>query len=152
MTFFDSCLKKFGVRIVFVRTKIDETIDHEQQQSSKSSTTENILAKVRKHCESSLRMTYSPDCRVHLISSRFPSNWDANGFVNDVIKNSQNQDPKSKTNIALSLSPMAPDMLSVKYQLLNERIWKVAVMSVSSGKSTKPDIVPSVTKCNKVRF
>jgi len=81
-------------------------------------------------------MTYSPDCRVHLISALFPSNWDANNFVNEIIKNSQ-KDPKSKSDIAMSLCPMAPDMLSKKYQLLNERIWKVAVMSVSSGKQQK---------------
>ena len=40
-----------------------------------------------------------------------------------------------KSGIAMSLNPMAPDLLSIKYQLLNERIWKVAVMSVSSGRN-----------------
>ena len=34
----------------------------------------------------------------------------------------------------MSLNPMAPQVLSAKYELLNERIWKLAVMSVSSGK------------------
>ncbi len=78
-------------------------------------------------------MNYSMAAKVHLFSAHFPSNWDGNQFVQNLIRFAS--DGRSKCPIAMSLNPMAPQVLSAKYELLNERIWKLAVMSVSSGES-----------------
>jgi hypothetical protein len=123
-------MKRLGIKIIFVRTKIDETIEHEQHSNAKSSSTQNILTKVRGHCESSLKKLISPNCKVHLLSSFVLSNWDGNAFIADLIHNT---DCKEKQTIPMSLNPAASSILSAKYEFLDQRIWKIALMSVSSG-------------------
>jgi hypothetical protein len=114
-----------------IRTKIDNDITN-QQEDYPGSSEEEILDRVREDCCENLMQQQYPRDRMFLICAKFNSyyKWDFPKLVDSLV-----EDYPSLLGEAITLSLTINDEKSInkQFEVLRERIWKVALMSAAGG-------------------
>lgn len=132
-----SQLKKSESHIIFVRTKIDQAIDQEMNigQNRKVRIDEiKFLEGTRNNVSHVIHKNYDPDCKIHLLNCQNLVHWDGNNLIDEFLEWT-NLYSKTEENLfpaALYMAPISPKIIQHKFENMFERIWKVALLSVSS--------------------
>jgi hypothetical protein len=122
---------KQNKKFYLIQTKIDNDITN-QQEDYPGSSEEEILEHVREDCCENLMQQQYPRDRIFLICAKFNSyyKWDFPKLVDSLV-----EDYPSLLGEAITLSLTINDEKSInkQFEVLRERIWKVALMSAAGG-------------------
>lgn len=128
----------------FVRTQIDVDVSKDKKSHPKTHSRKNVIEKVRKDCLKNLQEHKLSAC-VFLIDSYSTMDFDFNSLAATLIDEVA---LRKKEAMILSLSVLTSDVLERKVQALNDRIFKISLLSAICG--ALPILDYAVIDCNIV--
>ena len=84
---------KYNKKVLFVRTKLDDSIDNDRRSRPRNHQEEAVISKVRNHCIESLDKSGNSDS-IYLISSLKFNLYDGKALIRDMIQQISTKDTK----------------------------------------------------------
>ncbi|KAL8219531.1 UNVERIFIED_CONTAM: hypothetical protein K2H54_026459 [Gekko kuhli] len=128
-------IQKMKKRYYFVRSKIDSIIMAEKRKPNFNE--EETLTEIRKYCSENLRKAGEPNPRVFLISS-----WDLSAYEFPLLQDTLEKelDDLKRQVIIESMPAFSKEALEKKKAAMEDRIWKVALVSCAIGAIPLPGL------------
>jgi len=129
-------INELNVKVIFVRTKLDDSIISDRKSRPSSHDEDVVSCKVRNHCWEPLEKSELTDIQLFLISAFHLNRYDGPKLLSCLLNK---MDLKVKRNFSIqdamtmSLPALSLEIISRKREMLSERIWKISAISTVSG-------------------
>jgi uncharacterized protein (DUF697 family) len=131
--------KKSANLVFFIRTHIHLDVTNDEEEDPENHSREKLLEVIREDCTKHLTTAKVKSVEVFLIDNRRPQDYDFEILTTRLMDRGLS-DEKKRNALILSLSVMTKAVIKEKKNLLEKRIWKVAVASAVAGAIPIPGI------------
>lgn len=128
-------VEKQKKKFLFVRTKIDSDVANDKKSHPTKHNEQDLLEKLRNDAVKKLKN--SDDSNVFLISNYHTDKWDFEKLAKYLVDNSETL---KKEALILTLTITSNELLKVKIETLESRIWAIAALSGLGGAVSIPGV------------
>ncbi|XP_041359190.1 T-cell-specific guanine nucleotide triphosphate-binding protein 2-like, partial [Gigantopelta aegis] len=119
-------IDKRGKRFFFIRTKIDEAMENEQQIRGGDFSASAVLDKIIKDCQNNFKAAQLTDTSVFCISNYHREMWQFEELMEQLIVALPEM---KRISLVLSIGPVSKQVIRQKIRYLKDRIWKKSTLS-----------------------
>lgn len=130
---------EMGKSWFFVRTHIHQDVTNDKEEDPENHSREKLLEVIREDCTKHLTAAKVKSVEVFLIDNRRPLDYDFEILTTRLMDCGLSDETK-RNALILSLSVMTKAVIKEKKNLLEKRIWKVALASAAAGAIPIPGI------------
>jgi hypothetical protein len=127
---------KFKVKVIFVRTKLDDSIINDRKSRPNNHDEDAVSTKVRNHCWESIENSGLSKVPLFLISAFHLNRYDGPKLISAMLTQIEHKEKRKfsiQDAMTMSLPAVSLETISRKREVLLERIWKVSAISTISG-------------------
>lgn len=124
--------EEMGKSCFFIRTHIDNDVASDRDEDPENHSREKVLKKIRDDCTKQFATANVKNVEVFLIDNRRTHDYDFDILTTRLMDRGLS-DEKKRNALILSLSILTKSVIKEKKKLLENRIWKVAVVSAVAG-------------------